>query len=207
MTSVARDPVRERGVHARRRYPQRRDHGRCDRTSPPVEPKTALKVIALNSVRPYKARDVDATVVGKALHVGAVVFGRVAQDARGLRLTAETRRRQRLQPPLGQTRSLPASATCRPFRPRLQRMCPPRFDCKSIPPRRSVSRSAAPTMSMPTGSISRAGTSRTNTTKTAGTARSSTSGRPSTSIRPTQLRGPGSRTPTTRCPVSSSSRP
>jgi eukaryotic-like serine/threonine-protein kinase len=44
-------------------------------------PRSSLRVIALNSVRQYKGRDVDATAVGRDLHVGAVVVGRLVRQA------------------------------------------------------------------------------------------------------------------------------
>jgi eukaryotic-like serine/threonine-protein kinase len=52
-------------------------------------PRSTLKVIAFNSVRGYKSRSIDTSAVGKELHVGAVVVGRLAQTGSGFSVTSE----------------------------------------------------------------------------------------------------------------------
>jgi len=49
----------------------------------------ALKVIAFNSVMRYKGQEVDARAVGRELHVGAVVVGRVVSRSDTLSINAE----------------------------------------------------------------------------------------------------------------------
>lgn len=52
-------------------------------------PQPTLKVIALNSVRRYKGREIDAKAIGRELKVGAVVIGKVMQRSDGLSVRAE----------------------------------------------------------------------------------------------------------------------